>query len=347
MKRIINVLLALVLIIVSAISLVACDGQNGDGAKTGLLLKKYSGEDFYTVYGYVDEGKGVTSLDIATIAGEKTVGRIAKTAFNGNDTLKEVIVPSTVTEIEANAFSKMKALEKITLPFVGKTANADSFMHQTGEATDKSVDKERIFAFIFGEEEYAYGEKITVKYGTGEATYYLPSTLTEVTIAPAGEYNIPMYAFCGTAQIGKVNLVGNITEIGEHAFENCRDLNSVNIPASVKTIYAYAFNNCEYLNTGLKFDENSTLKTLKDYAFANSKVANFILPASVETIGDYCFADSNIVTFKFPASLKSIGNYAFYNNKYLTTMDVSSLILPPQDVEVGVSAFEKCDNIQD
>ena len=71
MKKIINLLLALVLIAVSAFTLVACDGNGGKDGKTGLLLKKYSGEDFYTVYGYVDEGENLTTLDIGAIAGEK------------------------------------------------------------------------------------------------------------------------------------------------------------------------------------------------------------------------------------------------------------------------------------
>ena len=344
MKKIINILLAITLIIVSAFALVACEEPNDNGGNKGLLLKKYSGEDYYTVYGYVDEGKGITQLDIEEVAGEKTVGRIAKNAFNGNDTLVEIIVPETVTEIEAGAFSKMKKLEKITLPFVGKTAQADSYMYQTGEGANKSVDMERSFAYIFGEEEYAYGEMVKAKYGTETITRYLPSGLEEVTIAPSGEYNIPMYAFSGIGLISKVKLTGNITEIGEHAFEGCRDLKEINIPATVKTIYAYAFNNCEYLTNGLVFDADSTLEIIKEKAFANSKLAQITIPASVKVIGESCFENAELSKVVLPASLEKLSAYAFYKCANLSVLDVSALSKTEKPV-LGVSAFEDCDKL--
>ena len=341
MKKIINILLALTLIIVSALTLVACEAPEDNGGNKGLLLKKYAGEDYYTVYGYVDEGKGLKELDIKEIAGEKVVGRIAKNAFNGNDTLVEIIVPETVTEIEAGAFSKMKKLTKITLPFVGKTAKADSYMYQTGEGAEKSVDMERSLAYIFGEEEYAYGEKVTAIYGKESITRYLPSGLQEVTIAPSGEYNIPMYAFSGIALLSKVNLTGKITEIGEHAFEGCRDLKEINIPATVKTIYAYAFNNCEYLTNGLVFDADSTLETIKERAFANGKLAEITIPASVKVIGEGCFEKSELGKVTLPASLQKLGAYAFYKCANLSVLDVSALSKTEKPV-LGTAAFEDC-----
>ncbi len=340
MKKIINILLALTLILVACFS-VACGGgvDNGNTEK-GLRLKKYSGEDFYTVYGYVDEGDNLETLDIATKAGDKVVGRIAQNAFNGNDTLKEIIVPNTVTEIAGGAFAKMKKLEKVTLPFVGKTAVADSFLFETDEATNKSVDIERNFAYIFGTEEYSFGEAISVSYGSGSATYYIPSSLQEVTIAPASEYKIPMYAFSGVKLISKINLNGNITVIGENAFENCRDLSSINIPSTVTDIYKKAFNGCEYLNEGLTFDANSKLVSIGSEAFVGSGVKQLTLPATVKTIGDRAFKNCGIQKIVLSASLESIGAYAFYGCGYLTTVDVTSL--PVGQATLGVWAFEDC-----
>ena len=342
MKKIINILLALVLILVFAFSLVACGDTDGNDGRKGLLVKKYSGEDFYTVYGYVDEGKNVTSLDIGALAGEKIIGRIAKNAFSGNDTLEEVIVPDTVTEIAEGAFQKMKKLSKITLPFVGKTAVSDSYMHETDEADDKAVDGERIFAFIFGTEEYAYGEAITVNYGSATATYYIPTSLKEITIKPAGEYKIPMYAFAGTVLIEKINLFGNITSIGKYAFQGCRDLSSINIPASVTTIDNYAFEGCSYLAKGLVFDQGSTLSKINGYAFANSGIQELTLPSTVTEIGNRAFKGSAIEKIVLSASLTKVSSYAFYNCKELRVVDISAVSGAP---ELGVSAFEDCENL--
>ena len=339
MKKIINILLALTILIVASFSLVGCDDGAGSGTEKGLLLKKYSGEDFYTVYKYVDEGKNITKLDIAEIAGEKTVGRIAKNAFNGNDTLVEIIVPNTVEEIEANAFAKMKKLEKITLPFVGKTAVADSYPSQTDDSENKSVETERNFAYIFGTEEYAYGEKISINHGSAKVDYYIPTNLKEITIAPKGEYNIPMYAFSGVGLINKINLTGSITEIGENAFENCRDLSAINIPATVKTIYKNAFKGCSFLVDGLTFDDNSTLEVIKDSAFRETKIKTLVLPDSVKVIGEYAFAESSLVSVKLSANLEKIGAYAFYDSKNLASVIDTDVL---NEYVVGVWAFEGC-----
>ena len=342
MKKIINILLALVLILVSAFSLVACGDSRDNDGKKGLLVKKYSGEDFYTVYGYVDEGENVTSLDIGTVAGEKTIGRIAKNAFSGNDTLEEIIVPDTVTEIAGGAFQKMKKLSKITLPFVGKTALSDSYIYETDEADGKSVNEERAFAFIFGTEEYAFGEAITINHGSATATYYIPSSLTEITIKPAGEYKIPMYGFAGTVLVEKVNLVGNITSIGKYAFQGCRDLASINIPASVTTIDNYAFEGCSYLANGLTFDQGSILSKINGYAFANSGIKELTLPATVTEIGNRAFKGSTIEKIVLSASLTKVNPYAFYDCVELRVVDITAVTGAP---ELGVSAFEDCENL--
>ena len=340
MKRFINILLALTLIVVSAFSLVACDNGGGNGDKKGLLLKKYSGEDFYTVYGYVDEGEGITSLDIGEAAGEKTVGRIATNAFGGNDTLTEIIVPTSVTEIAAGAFQKMKKLEKITLPVVGRTAVSDSYIFETDEAEEKAIDVERVFAHIFGTEEYSYGESITVNYGAATASFYIPATFKEVTIKPAGEYKIPMYAFASTVLLDKVNLEGNITAIGQYAFQACRDLSSINIPASVTTIDKFAFDGCSYL-TSLTFDEGSTLKEIKESAFEGVGVRELVIPSTVETIGIRAFKESMLQELTLPAALTEIKPYAFFGCKYLSVLDVSALSTTAKP-SLGASAFEDC-----
>lgn len=247
MKRLFKLFILSVLTLAFAITAFACGGgDNADGEK-GIICKKLTGDEFYTVYDYVAEDD-VTSLDIAKAVKEKygddaVVGRINVNSFAGDESLKELIVPSSVVEIRAGAFQKMRSLEKITLPFVGRTAVADSFMGETGEG-DKSVDSERLFAYVFGTEEYTHGSKITTSYnGTETTDYYIPYSLYEVTIAPkdAG-YKIPAYAFNGVNQITTINLTENVKEIGINAFENAKSLYQINLPASIDTIRESAFN---------------------------------------------------------------------------------------------------------
>ena len=266
MKRFFKSLILAVLTVACAFTAFACnDGDQTNGEK-GIICKKLTGEDFYTVYDYVPENAETTSLDVAKAVKEKygedaVVGRINANSFEGDDTLLEIIVPDTVTEIRAGAFDKMRNLQKITLPFIGRTPNADSFIGETGEASNKSIDDEKTFAYIFGTEEYTYGAKITVSCGiegtsedgstsTQTTDYYIPSSLSVVTIAPkeAG-YKIPAYAFNGVNQITEVKLTSNVEVIGINAFENAKSLNKINLPASITTVRENAFLNAINLQT--------------------------------------------------------------------------------------------------
>ena len=248
MKRILRALILAGLCVACLFTAFACDGGGELDGEKGIICKKLTGEDFYTVYDYVPENDQTTVLDIdqavkAKYGEEAVVGRINANTFSGDATLLEVIVPSSVTEIRAGAFDKMRRLQKITLPFVGRTANADSFIGETGDAIDKSIDDEKTFAYIFGTEEYAYGAKITVNYGASETKdFYIPSSLSVVTIAPkdAG-YKIPAYAFNGTNQISEVKLTSNVKVIGINAFENAKSLSKINLPSSITNVRENAF----------------------------------------------------------------------------------------------------------
>lgn len=244
MKKFVKILSTVLLLIVFALGAVACTNPNDETAKKGLKYKKDSKTGLYTVYSYVDDGE-TTVLDLGNVKDEDgndiVIGKISSGAFSGNDSLVEVIVPTTVTEISAGAFKNMNKLERITLPFIGKNVNSDAFLGETAGSTDKSTDTERTFAHIFGTEEYEYGAPITINYGANTADYFIPVFLQKVTVISAESYSIPMYAFSGVSLVREVVLGDKIDAIGENAFYNCHDLLKVNFPASVLKIYKEAF----------------------------------------------------------------------------------------------------------
>lgn len=349
MKKFVKIMLAALLAAIAVTCFACAGGENGNDKK-GLLYKQFSGEDYYTVYGYVDDDK-TTVLDMAEYVKDKniSIGRIKANAFKGNVSLIEIIVPDTVKEIDEGAFAGMKSLEKITLPFIGATANADAFDHETETATDKSVDGERNFGYIFGTEEYDDGAAISQSYGSGDATtYYIPYRLTEVTVAPAKEYKLPMYAFNGCSNLFKVTLGDKVTAIGASAFENCSNLETVVIPASVKNIYSSAFAGCDKLKNyvenedksfkGLKLDDGATFDLIGDKAFY--KTALKTVDFTVKEIGERAFAESSVtsVTLK---NVKKIGSYAFNDCKKLETVSVT--FAENVETEIGTCAFAGCE----
>lgn len=265
MKRLFKTLTIILLVVACAFTVFACDGGEGSSLKKGLTLKKGTGEDLYTLYRYIDEGKGLTVLNLGEKAGEQAIGRIVSGAFDGDSKLVEVIIPSTVTEIQAGALRKMSALNKITIPFVGTNANADAFIGQTEAKEDKAVNEKRTFAYIFGNEEYGYGAKITSNYGSGTEDRYIPVNLQEVVVSPSADYQIPAYGFAGVKLVETITLGDKVIAIGENAFSGCRDLTSVYLSATVKIIYQNAFEGCDGL-TVINF-----AGTLSDWAKVEKK----------------------------------------------------------------------------
>lgn len=351
MKKVVRLLIISLLALTAAFSLIACGGANGKTEEKGILAKKLSGDNFYTVYGYGAED-GVNTLDISAAAKAKygddvVVGRIRTGAFDGNGTLTEIVVSDNAADgidltIDAGAFKNMRALKKITLPFVGANAYSDAYFNETAPALGvelKATDKERLFGYIFGEDAADNLAAITQAYGEKSdmtATFYIPATLKEVVISATSEINIPMYAFCGVSGITKINLNGEIKAIGEAAFKNAVGLKEINIPASVKVIYKSAFDGAVSIKTfgdnGFKFDENSTLTEIKESAFKGTNLTEFDLSGTkVEKIGNNAFYGSALTSFTFSDEIAEIGAYAFANSAKL------SVVKP--DCIIGVNAF--------
>ena len=347
MKKFIKTILITVLAVCCVFSAFACNSNGGSKKDPGLYYKVKSGEEFYTVNGYVKED-GVSVLDLGTYNKDGVViGRIASGAFSGNDSIKELIIPETVTEIAQGAFKNMKKLEKITVPFIGKNAKSDAFFKETESGHDKSVDVERTFAYFFGTEAYDGGAKMVSDFGDGSSTtYYVSPYLKEVTITCADQdreaYSIPMYAFKDVTVIDTVNLVGNIKAIGSNAFNGCHALSKINLPKSVENIYSYAFAKTVNLDQGISIENGSALKKIDKNAFEGSKLSSLVLPSSVTEIGAMAFKDSNITEITLSEDLTLIGAYAFYNCQNLSVVNESSV---SGIVKLMNNAFEACKNL--
>lgn len=315
-------MIAAALTAVVAFGAVACADTGKGGSDSGLLVKKFSGDEYHTVYGYNGgyEGESET-LDIGKYASDNdiVIGRIKEGAFEDNNTLKEIIVPATVETIDAGAFKQMKKLEKITLPFIGINANSDAYFGESGKEEDKATDAERVFSHVFGTEEYDGGASVTANYGSSTATYYLPATLTEVTVSPAEAYSIPMYAFSGVAQIGKVTLGDNVDAIGAFAFENC-GVQKITFTDDLKNIYESAFVGATSLKDGGISFEGVTLETIGKNAFKNTKLTS--LTVNVNEIGDYAFYASALQSVTLTGVAK-IGAWAFADCEKLKTGNAS------------------------
>lgn len=252
-------LCVMVLGICGTVSLAACGDNSGNGGSDpagvycSMIKSNYGEEKLFTLYKYVGDSS-VATLDVDAAVKEKygkdaVVERIKASAFSGNDTIKELIVPTTVKEIDAGAFAGMKKLEKITLPYVGATVVSQAYYGEIKSEVNLSADAARTFGYVFGTEEYSGGAQITIKYNAEDSgtTYYIPASLKSVTIAPKDSYNIPMYAFAGLSSVYSINFDDKVVGIGEGAFLGAASIKEIVLPASVTNIYKKAFADCANL----------------------------------------------------------------------------------------------------
>lgn len=346
MKNFIRVFLTCIMALVCCFGLLACDKSQNEQGETGVQLVKYRGDDFYTVIGYVDDGE-TTSLDLNEYNKDGVViKKIASNAFDGNDTLTEVIVPNTITEMGEGAFAGMKKLSSLTLPFVGRFANADAFPDQTGSAEEgeKAVNSERTLGYLFGKTYFEGGIAVNNSASGSEASsstpIYVSTHFNKVKIEPKEEYAIPTYAFFGFKPLQTVELSDKVVAIGSYAFGSCDVLKKVTFSSALKDIYEGAFSGCAKLTT-IDIPANSQITKLNDKVFYGTGIKNITLGANITSIGKQCFANSALREITF--SVNSVGYGAFADCSSL--IKVNSLLT--QEVALGNYAFYNCSKLEE
>ena len=144
------------------------------------------------------------------------------------------------------------------------------------------------------------------------------------------------YAFEYCSSLTSVTIPDSVTAIGDRAFDFCSSLTSVTIPDSVTTIGRWAFSECSSL-TSVTIGDSVT--TIGNYAFRFCRsLTSVTIPDSVTTIGDGAFEDcSSLTSVTIPDSVTTIGDYAFYGCRSLT-----SLTIPDSVTTIGRNAFLCC-----
>ncbi len=205
------------------------------------------------------------------------VTSIGSYAFVGCNGLIDFTIPDFITSIGEGAFSGCSGLTSMTIPFVGGSAS--------------SSDKEAVFGYIFGGDNYTGGTCIEqFYYGTSNSgsfyRCYVPTSLQSVTVTGGA---LRYGAFYNCSILTSITIGENVTSIGSSAFSGCSGLTSITIPSSVTSVGSSAFSGCSSLST-VTFGDNSQLTSIGDSAFYDcSGLTSITIPSSVTSIGSSAF----------------------------------------------------------
>ncbi|HEM5235749.1 TPA: leucine-rich repeat protein [Streptococcus suis] len=234
-------------------------------------------------------------------------------AFSGNKTLKEIILPSTLTSIGYNAFEN-SGLEKLVLP-ASLTSIGD-----------------RAFAGISTLKEVVIPKNVT----------YAPNIFTgsenlkKVTFED-GMTVIPASILAGTS-VEEIHLPTSVETIDSYAFSENKYLKKINLKDGVKAIYSGAFAGNSSL---VQVELPDSLEYVADSAFSGTtSLTSIALPTNVKQIGYSAFYDSGLTSINLPAKLESIGNSAFYSTR------LSEVKLPASLKYLGWGAFSDIDSLK-
>ena len=251
--------------------------------------------------------------------GDAEITNIGNYAFRYCFNLQSFSIPSTVTSIGRYAFYGDESLTDIVIPvsveFIGRyafyTRKNSMNLYFASEILPAKLQErwdEGIKGYYVGVSNVVVNDnwKYTVLNDDNNAIIeYLGSETTiDLNEVDFGGDLVSIGGFCFYgSSVKNIILPNTVSSIQQYAF-SFSELESITIPSSVKFIGRYAFDHAKELES-VTFGENSQVKSIDKYAFANTDALQTIsLPASLEELGSYSFYKSGITSIIFDENIK-------------------------------------------
>lgn len=263
--------------------------------------------------------------------------------------LNKVILPKSVTEIGANAFSGCVQLSEINLKnitTIGKSAFCNSAI--TSLYLPKAT---TIGAYAFSSCSKLNYINLPVATTIEDNTFLGCYSLSYITFPLVTTIGEGAFSSAGLSGNMKEIDLSNVTSLGYAAFSFVSTLEKVILSDELEVIPESCFYRCESLK---EINMPSALKAIETQALYRTAIEDLTLPEGVTTIGtcifedyysDYCL----IKTLTLPSTLRSIASDAFVNCDNLTDVYLYRIIPPTtamgfnEDITLHVPAISLLD----
>lgn len=248
--------------------------------------------------------------------------------------LREIILPETITKIPVDFCQRCQCLEKINLShvqFIGMCAFSGCSNLDAGNLSAE-IDK---YAF---EDTAVRNLEIKDISKIHKCAYRCCDKLESVTIS--GNGIIPSGLFAECSRLKNVTINEGITIIGESAFSETV-IKKLVLPSTVIAVNNNAFAYCGQLEKAV-LDER--LDSIGCQAFMNTtSLSEISIPDKVEYIGSKCFSYSGIKNVKLS---KNDFFTVIYDKTFFECVNLKEVILPDNIRQIGSYAFANCKSLQ-
>jgi hypothetical protein len=270
-------------------------------------------------------------------------------------------IPSGVTTIGSNAFSRSTGLTAVAIPSSVTNIGSSPFFGCTALASI-SVDAANPNYSSLGGVLFNKLQTSLIRYPEGmSGVYTAPSSVTSISDSafygcigltsvsiPSSVTTIESYAFFGCTGLTSVLLSTGVTNIGSLAFYGCNGLTNVEIPASVTNIGFGAFANCAGLVSLSVDSANPSYSSLDGVLFnkpanlliscPSGKSGDYTIPSGVTRIADRAFSEcTQLTSVSIPSAVSRIGGAAFFGCTGLTGVSIPSSV-----TTIEIYAFYGC-----
>lgn len=264
--------------------------------KYKTINKKY----YIEITGYIGKDENVVIPD--QIDGINVLS-IKNGIFVNNNIIKNITLPSKVTDIGAYPFKGCSNLKSINI-----STDNETYSTKNGVLFNKNM------------------TQLICVPGALEGTYEIPSSVT----------NLANYSFYGCSKITNINIPASVKTIGLSVFCNCSSLTNLNINEGITQLQSGEFTGCKNL-TELYIPESVTNIDRNCFDSSSKKI---IICCVSNSEAEKFAKEENIAYKNVPKGYVTVNTEETPKLTPPDSGDKSSLILPLLMITTGICAYK-------